>query len=159
MVGLNELMCIHGVLLSTLPVVEVRGAIPYLIASNCPWYYLVLCYLISTATGIVVYLVLDELLKLVKKILSRSWRGGLKLLDNIMSRAERGAGPKVERYGTLGLALFVGVPLPGTGVWTGALAGYLLGLKKSDVILALALGNLIATVLVLIVSAGAKIMF
>jgi len=104
-----------------------------------------LSYALCTLTGILVYLALGKLLPWAESFLERRWRLGARILKKITERAEKGAGEKVEKYGTLGLALFVGVPLPGTGVWTGALAGYLLGLKKRDVILALVVGNALAT--------------
>ncbi len=146
--------CLYSALISALPVVEVRGAIPYLVLNGCPLYYILVCYIVSTLTGILVYFFIEEILRIARVVLRKTWRGGLKVLDKIIERAERGAGPKVEKYGTLGLALFVGVPLPGTGVWTGALAGYLLGLKKRDVVIALALGNLLATIIVTALSLG-----
>jgi uncharacterized membrane protein len=110
---------------------------------------------VGTLTGFALYLFLEEILKLTRRVLYKSWKGGLIILDKILERAERGAGPRVEKYGTLGLALFVAIPAPGTGVWTGALAGYLLGLKKRDVLIALALGNLAATAIVTALSLGA----
>ncbi|NPA97098.1 MAG: small multi-drug export protein [Crenarchaeota archaeon] len=59
---------------------------------------------------------------------------------------------KVERYvrrwGAIGLALFVAAPIPVTGVWTGALVGYLIGLDRRRLALALAVGGL-ASVLVI----------
>ena len=146
----------YSAIIAALPVVEVRGAIPYLVANKCPLYFIVLSYLVSTAVGIGVYIFIEEILKIARSLLGKTWKGGIKLLDKVIERAERGAGPKVEKYGTLGLALFVAIPLPGTGVWTGALAGYLLGLKKRDVALALALGNLGATLAVSALSLGAR---
>ncbi|UXD21638.1 ligand-binding protein SH3 [Ignicoccus pacificus DSM 13166] len=147
--------CLYSALISALPVVEIRGAIPYLIANGCPLYFIVICYVVGTLTGFLVYLFLEEILRIARNILHKYWKGGLKILDKIVERAEKGAGPKVEKYGTLGLALFVAIPAPGTGVWTGAMAGYLLGLKKRDVLLALALGNLGATIIVTLLSLGA----
>ncbi|NPA85667.1 MAG: small multi-drug export protein [Crenarchaeota archaeon] len=139
--------CALCALMAVLPVVEVRGAVPCLALLKCPIEYLLLAYALCTATGIAVYLSLGKLVPLAERLLERRWRPGAELLKKVMERAERGAGEKVEKYGTLGLALFVGIPLPGTGVWTGALAGYLLGLRKRDVIIALALGNALATAL------------
>ncbi len=114
---------------------------------KCSLAYVVLTYLACTATGIAVYLLLDKLFPFAERVLERRWKLGAKILKKITERAERGASEKVEKYGTLGLALFVGIPLPGTGVWTGALAGYLLGLRKRDVIIALILGNAMATMI------------
>ncbi len=146
--------CALAALLSVLPVVEVRGSIPYLIALKCPYYYLVASYLASTLTGIAVYFLLEEILRIARAFAARFWKGGERLLDRLIERTQRRASEKVEKYGTIGLALFVAVPLPGTGVWTGALAGYLLGLRPKDVTLALAIGNAIATVVMALASSG-----
>ncbi len=54
----------------------------------------------------------------------------------------------VDKYGTIGLALFIGVPLPGSGVWTGALAAFLLGFKRKEFSIANIVGVLIAGVIV-----------
>ena len=50
----------------------------------------------------------------------------------------------MDRYGFLGLVIFVAIPLPGTGVWTGSLASFLLGLDKRKTVLALVLGGLLS---------------
>ncbi len=62
-------------------------------------------------------------------------------------RARSKAENLVRKWGIVGLATFVAIPLPVTGVWTGALVGYLLGMKRRDMALALALGG-IASVLI-----------
>ena len=146
--------CIYGSIISVLPVVEVRGSIPYLISMGCPYSYIALSYLLSTATGIAVYFLIEEILKVARAFLSKFWKGGEAILNKIMERTRRNASEKVERYGTVGLIAFVAVPLPGTGVWTGALAGYLLGLKAKDVVMALVIGNAIATLAVSLAASG-----
>ncbi len=64
----------------------------------------------------------------------------LKYLQSVRRRAE----PYVKKYGFLGLVIFVAIPLPATGIWTGALAAYVLGMDKRRTALALALGGLIS---------------
>tara|TARA_Y100000310_G_scaffold329841_1_gene400406 strand:+ start:89 stop:370 length:282 start_codon:yes stop_codon:yes gene_type:complete len=61
---------------------------------------------------------------------------------------------KYESLGFLALILFVAIPLPITGVWTGCLASWLLGLDRKKSILAIALGVIIAGVLVLLGTLG-----
>ncbi len=60
----------------------------------------------------------------------------------------------MQRYGALGLLLFVAVPLPGSGAWTGSLIAVVLGLKKRYAWPAISLGVVIAGVLVTLASAG-----
>lgn len=60
----------------------------------------------------------------------------------------------IEKYGYLGVMLFVGVPLPGSGAWTGCLIAVLLGLDKKKSFLASLLGVLIAGIIMMIFSYG-----
>jgi len=57
-------------------------------------------------------------------------------------------GKSVNRWGVLGLVAFVAIPLPLTGMWTGALVGYLLGLDRSRLALSLALGGALSVLIV-----------
>jgi len=54
----------------------------------------------------------------------------------------------VERYGWIGLAIFVGVPLPMTGAWTGSVLAYLMGIEYKRALPAILLGVIIAGVIV-----------
>ncbi len=137
--------CLYCCLLSALPAVEVRGSIPCLAAFKCSPSYIILSYLIATVVGILVYVFIEEILKVAEKFFEKFWKGGAKVLEKIMERTRKGASEKVRKYGTLGLALFVAIPLPGTGVWSGALAAYLLGLDLKDTVIALSVGNAVAT--------------
>ncbi len=58
----------------------------------------------------------------------------------------------VEKWGVLGLALFVAVPLPMTGMWTGALVGYILGFSRKRLGYALAIGGILSVLVVLVPS-------
>ena len=70
---------------------------------------------------------------------------------------------KVELYGYWGLLIFVAIPLPVTGAWTGTLGAWVLGMDKKKAILAILGGVLVAgffvSVLVALLGAGAKIIF
>ena len=61
---------------------------------------------------------------------------------------------KAEKYGFWGLTLFVGIPLPGTGAWTGALVASLLHMKLKTSVPAILLGIAIATVIMSLLSYG-----
>ena len=79
-----------------------------------------------------------------------------RLWDRLVLRARGRIEPYVERYGTLGLALFVGVPLPGSGVYTGGLGAYLLGFGLRRYMVASVVGVLIAaTAITVVVLTGA----
>ena len=64
----------------------------------------------------------------------------------IMAKAEKNR-PKVDRWGFLGLLLFVGIPLPGTGAWTGTLAASILDMDFKSSVVAVLLGVLLAAVI------------
>jgi len=59
---------------------------------------------------------------------------------------------QIEKYETLGLAIFVAIPLPATGAWTGAMAAFLLGLKFHHAMLSILLGVVIAGVVMTVLS-------
>src|SRR3989344_2691545 len=63
-------------------------------------------------------------------------------------------GPNYYRYGNLALCLFVAIPLPATGVWTGALAAWLFGIPKASAFFYMALGALAAGFIVLAATLG-----
>ena len=62
--------------------------------------------------------------------------------------------PQIEKYEFWGLVLFVGIPLPGTGAWTGSLLAALLGMKFKKAFPAVLLGIALASVIMSIVSYG-----
>lgn len=76
-----------------------------------------------------------------------------RIAEWIENKAEKNR-PKVDKYGFLGLVLFVGIPLPGTGAWTGSLVAAMfdMDLKKSS--LAILLGIFLAAVIMTTVSYG-----
>ncbi len=57
-------------------------------------------------------------------------------------------GPKVQKYGMLGLILLVAIPVPGTGVWSGSLVAALLNMRFKWAFFAIFMGNLIAAILI-----------
>ena len=71
-----------------------------------------------------------------------------------VERVRKKAHPYLERWGFWGLLIFVAIPLPGTGVWTGALAAYLLGIKNRRAFPALLLGGLLSMAITLLPSIG-----
>ncbi|MBI5699680.1 small multi-drug export protein [Candidatus Saganbacteria bacterium] len=71
----------------------------------------------------------------------------------------RAKGELVQRLETLGLFLFVAVPLPGTGAWTGCAAAYLFGLSYFNGFIACALGTTAAAVMVMAASLGVLRLF
>lgn len=75
------------------------------------------------------------------------------MVEKLESRA-MGKSEQIEKYQFWGLVLFVGIPLPGTGAWTGSLIASLLGVKFKKAFPAVLLGIVIATVIMSILSYG-----
>ncbi|WP_346929713.1 small multi-drug export protein [Clostridium sp.] len=86
-----------------------------------------------------------------------SWMKKTKLFRPIVEKLEKKSmskSDKIKKYEFLGLMLFVGIPLPGTGAWTGALIASLLGIKLKKAFWAIFSGLIIATVIMCIISYG-----
>jgi len=78
-------------------------------------------------------------------------------MKNIIEKLENKADSKkgqIEKYGFLGLVLFVGIPLPGTGAWTGALIASMLRMDKKKAFLAAVLGVFMASIIMMLISFG-----
>ena len=92
--------------------------------------------------------------KFVEKFL-RKFRFWTKVMDWLFKRTRERADGKIIKYEYLGLIMFVAVPLPFTGAWTGSLIAYLFDLKFSKSLLTILLGVIIsATITVLLYSTG-----
>ena len=60
----------------------------------------------------------------------------------------------IEKYGFWGLVLFVGIPLPGTGAWTGSLIASVLEMDKKKTFLAIIIGVIMASIIMMLISFG-----
>ncbi|MBU1319703.1 MAG: small multi-drug export protein [candidate division Zixibacteria bacterium] len=135
---------LYSVVLSLLPIAELRGGIPYAVANDIS---LPVAYLVCVASNILVipalFIFLDTLHHQLYKIGPYKW-----LFDKMVIRTLRKAETKVGKYGYWGVMLFVAIPLPVTGAYTGTLAAWLLELNKRKAFWYLALGVVIAGVIV-----------
>ncbi|WP_411655293.1 COG2426 family protein [Anaeromassilibacillus sp. SJQ-1] len=77
----------------------------------------------------------------------------VKLVHRIEAKAEQKS-KSIEKYKTFGLFLFVAIPLPGTGAWTGALVAALLNMRFKHAMLSITLGTLTADVIMVVLSYG-----
>lgn len=136
-------------LLALLPVIELRGAIPYGIALGLSSFEAgFFAYLGSSLPAFFILKYLESITTFLKQL---PWTGKTieKLHLNSLAKSAM-----VEKYGYLGLGLFVAIPLFGTGVWTGSLIAVLLKLKWKPALLSILLGNLCAGVVILVFSYG-----
>lgn len=136
-------------IISLLPILELRGG---LLAAALLGLDPIPSYIISIIGNI---LPIPFILLLINKILdwmrnSKHFNGIANWLDK---KVEKHKG-QIEKYGYLGVVLFVGIPLPGTGAWTGSLIASVLELDKKKTFLAVLLGVFMASIIMMILSFG-----
>jgi len=126
------------------PISELRGAIPVAISVyHFPWYHAFLFGVIGNLLPVPFILIFfDKIVELLSKVhfLNR-------FLQWFLERTRRRS-KVVERYERIGLALFVAIPLPITGAWTGSILAVLLGVKYKYAFLSILIGVLIAGIIV-----------
>ena len=137
-------------LISMVPLIELRGAIPYGAIAGIPlWQCIVICCICNMLPVPVIYLFARKVLiwgkdkKYIGKFFTFCYEKGEKGGEKLKKKAGRGL--------FVALLLFVGIPLPGTGAWTGTLAASFLdiGFKKS--VIACMLGVILASAIVTVV--------
>ena len=132
------------IVISALPIVELRGALPLAIFSfGMPWYK---AFILSVIGNMLPVPILLLFLEKLAKVASR-FEAGEKVVNWVFERTRR-RGKVIEKYEKIGLTLFVAIPLPVTGAWTGSIAAFLLGLKFRYAFLSILFGVIIAGAIV-----------
>jgi uncharacterized membrane protein len=144
------LILIITALLSFMPISELRGAIPFAIANGIPWYW---AYLFAAVLNALVAPVCWIFLATVHKFLyganaDKGFRWYKNFFDSFVEKARNKLSEKLEKWGWLGIAIFVAIPLPITGAWTGTLGAWILGVSKKRTMAAVILGVAAAGVIV-----------
>ena len=135
-------------IISMIPILELRGAL--LVAGP------ILGVPVATAIPLCIIgniIPVPFILLLITPVFN--WMKGTKKLKPMVDRLEAKAmskSDKIEKYEFWGLVLFVGIPLPGTGAWTGSLIAALLGVKFKKAFPAVILGICMATVIMWFIS-------
>ena len=146
---INNLL--YLIFITLVPFLELRASIPYCInVLRMPWLTVfIVCIIANIILGILIYFLLDRFVHffLRYKIFSRPY-------NHIVVKTQKNIQKYVDKYGELGVALFIGVPLPGSGVYSGALGAYVIGLNFKKFIIANIIGVLIAGTIVTIISTG-----
>lgn len=144
------------VILSTLPVSELRGAIP--IAIGVYGLSPIEAYVLAVMGNLLPVIPLLLFLGPVSDYLRRFRLGDI-FFTWLFTRTHRKHSVHFEKYGTLALALFVAIPLPITGVWTGCAAAFVFGIKFKHSLIAIIIGVLTAGLIVTMLTlAGVSIM-
>ena len=142
-------------LISMVPIVELRGALPIATAHGLDWRIAIPVAIIGNLIPIPFIIVfIKRIFAWIRKVFPK--------LNSFVDKLENRAKEKsdiIEKGVFLGLFLFVAIPLPGTGAWTGALIAAMLDMKLKRAFPAIALGVVTAGIIVAFVSYGAAALF
>ena len=152
--NLGNHLCV--LICSMIPIIELRGAIPLGAAFGMPFWQ---NYLISVIGNM---LPIPVILLFVSTVLRHMAHSRVKIFNKvagfILRKAEKNR-PKIEKYSVFGLFIFVAIPLPGTGAWTGSLVAALMGMKFWKAMLSVFLGVLAAGIVMSMISYGISGLF
>ncbi len=152
--------------LTFIPALELRFSIPVGILAtslhlpffgqvqgfSMPWWYVfIVCVLANIFLAFIFYHFLHFI---VHGFLVKHWGWFARFYQKRVEKAQKKIHKHVERWGWLGLALFIAVPLPGSGVYTGGVAGYALGFSFKRFMYASIIGVVIAGIVVTLVTLG-----
>ena len=136
-------------LTAALPVIELRGAIPVGISLGLsPFHSAVLSFIGSMIPVPLILFTIRPIFNYMKRI--KTFR---KVVHRLTDKSFNKSG-RIQKYGAWGLLVFVAIPLPGTGVWSGSLAAALLDMRFKWAFPAIFVGNLIAGILIMGLSHG-----
>lgn len=136
-------------LTAALPIIELRGAIPVGISLGLsPMHATFIAFIGSMIPVPFILFTIRPIFNYLKS--TKTFNSVIsRLTDRSISNNQ-----KIKKYGVLGLILIVAIPLPGTGVWSGSLAAALMNLRFKWTFPAILFGNLIAAILIMLLSHG-----
>ena len=135
-------------IISMLPVIEERGGLILARMLDIPlWEGVIYCVLGNIVPVPFILLLLEKVI---------DWLSAhhlSKIAEMIKNKAIKNK-PKIDKYGFWGLMIFVGIPLPGTGAWTGTMVAALFNMDVKKSVLSIFLGIILAAIIMTIVSYG-----
>lgn len=141
--------------ISMIPLIELRGAIPYAVGFNLP---LLPSYIIAIIGNMVpvpfIFFFARKVLEWGKDVKFELFAKFCKFCIEKGEKAKTALLAKSDKGIYIALLLFVGIPLPGTGAWTGTLAASFLDLDFKKSVLAVSLGVVLAGIIMGILSSG-----
>ncbi len=130
-------------ILAMLPVSELRGAMPYGVHSGIPFLKVLIISVIGNLLPVIpLYFLLNKILLFLSR-----FRAGRKFSDWLVAHTLKKS-KVIQMYEMIGLIIFVGIPLPMTGAWTGTMASVLLKLKFRYYLIGVVCGVLLASAIV-----------
>lgn len=145
-------------LISMVPLIELRGAIPVAVGMDLglpEWLVLIVAIIGNIIPVPIIYFFARKFLTWGTK---RKWKPLKQFCSFCLKKGEKGGEKLLQKTGNYGtyfaLFLFVAIPIPGTGAWTGTLAASILNLDFKKTMFAIISGVLVAGLIMLAVSLG-----
>ncbi len=152
-----DLRLLLALVLSILPISELRGGLPLAIVYARDYSIpIILVFLLIVLANILAIFIAFYFMDRLHKIFLKN-KFYKKIFEKYIERFQKKSDKFKKKYSAMGflaLTIFVGVPLPGTGAWTGCLLSWLLKLDRKKSILSISLGVVIAGVLMLLGTLG-----
>lgn len=145
---MNSETILGTILLGLAPISELRGAIPYAYLRGLP---LLQAFLLGTIANLFVSPLAFLFLTYGHRFFYEKWEFYTKIFDKTVLRTRRKLESRVSTYGMLAIMLFVAIPLPITGAWTGTLGAWVFGLDKKRSMIAVSGGVIISATIVSII--------
>ena len=145
--GINELLAVF--IVSMMPVVELRGAIPFGVTLGLDWLSV---YLVSVIGNIIPTPFIIMFFRPVIHYLGNTKLFG-KIAGKIINRTKSKA-KDMSKYKMFGLFMFVAIPLPGTGAWTGSCIAALLNMRLKHALPSIISGVVVSGILMMGISYG-----
>lgn len=139
---------LYIMLISMVPLIEQRGAIPVGILGYHlnPWLVAVVSLIGSFIPAPFIYFFFNKIF---------AWMKTIKLFDkftNFVEKKVQKGSKKLEKYKEIGLVTFVGIPLPTTGLWTGTAVAAFMGLDFKKSMVCVFLGGIVSAILITVLS-------
>ena len=134
----------YTILLSMMPIAELRGGIPYALANNINPFA---AYLVACLANILAFPIVYLFMGFFHDIFSKM-RWYSQLFEKLVVRTRSKVEANLDKWGFWGLMIFVMIPLPVTGAYTGSFAAWVFGVEKKKAFLAVTLGVLISGLIV-----------
>ncbi len=145
-------------LISMVPLIELRGAIPVAVGMDLglpEWAVLITAIIGNIIPVPIIYFFARKFLEWGS---SKNWKPLKQFCNFCLKKGQKGGEKLLKKAGNYGtyfaLFLFVAIPVPGTGAWTGTLAASILNLDFKKTIIAISSGVLVAGLIMLLVSLG-----
>lgn len=140
------------IIYAALPVTELRGSIPIAIGmwNIKPIFALVLSIIGNTIPVFILILGLNKIVEISSRY-SKFWTN---IINSIFKRTRKKTYEKFQKYGLFALFLFVAIPLPLTGAWTGSIAAWLFGINIKKAFWPIFMGIIVSGIIVTLITIG-----